>query len=81
MVTIGDELICHFKDKGSPVMMGGDSDSSSKGIMGVAKSGTSCHLLILARSLLNHPFYTDYKCYQNQGNILRLKHSKRHYIC
>ncbi|XP_050394541.1 ufm1-specific protease 1 [Patella vulgata] len=36
-----NELFNHFKDKGSPVMMGGETDNSSKGIMGVCKEPPS----------------------------------------
>lgn len=42
-----DEITKHFREKGSPVMMGGDSDASSKGIMGIAKAPTTYSLLVL----------------------------------
>ncbi|XP_072045124.1 ufm1-specific protease 1-like [Amphiura filiformis] len=39
-------LMEHFQQFGSPVMMGGDTDSSSKGILGVC-TGTKSYLLVL----------------------------------
>ncbi|XP_067950632.1 acylglycerol kinase, mitochondrial-like [Watersipora subatra] len=43
------ELITHFSNRKSPIMMGGESDTSSKGIIGVATSSSndSTYLLIL----------------------------------
>lgn len=42
-----DTLCDHFKTRGSPVMMGGDTDVSSKGIVGVCKSSTDNYLLVV----------------------------------
>ncbi|XP_045196656.2 ufm1-specific protease 1-like [Mercenaria mercenaria] len=33
-----EELVKHFQEYGAPVMMGGDSDSSSKGVVGVCRN-------------------------------------------
>ncbi|XP_066265816.1 ufm1-specific protease 1-like [Branchiostoma lanceolatum] len=41
------ELTEHFRSIGSPVMMGGDTDNSSKGIFGVCGAGNDAHLLIV----------------------------------
>ncbi|XP_067412418.1 LOW QUALITY PROTEIN: ufm1-specific protease 1 [Emydura macquarii macquarii] len=40
-------LYAHFQGGGGPVMLGGDADSSSKGILGVCSAPPSHHLLIL----------------------------------
>lgn len=40
-------LMAHFKTKGSPIMMGGDTDVSSKGIVGVCKNATDTYLLVV----------------------------------
>lgn len=45
--TIVDTLCNHFKTMGSPVMMGGDIDCSSKGIMGIYKSDKDTYLLVV----------------------------------
>ncbi|XP_076063152.1 UFM1 specific peptidase 1 isoform X2 [Oratosquilla oratoria] len=37
----------HFENSGSPIMMGGDTDASSKGIMGIATGATKSYLLIV----------------------------------
>lgn len=43
-----DALLKHFEQQGSPVMMGGDSDASSKGILGVCRTSSGkSHLLVL----------------------------------
>ncbi|XP_069182025.1 ufm1-specific protease 1 isoform X2 [Procambarus clarkii] len=42
-----NSLVDHFKIRGSPVMMGGSTDVSSKGIMGVCKSATQTYLLVV----------------------------------
>lgn len=42
-----EELHQHFVKHGSPVMMGGDRDSSSKGILGVCSGDGGSYLLIL----------------------------------
>ncbi|XP_077984878.1 ufm1-specific protease 2-like isoform X2 [Glandiceps talaboti] len=41
------ELLQHFQSIGAPIMMGGNSDSSSKGILGVAQSPSQSYLLVL----------------------------------
>ncbi|CAH1250341.1 UFSP2 [Branchiostoma lanceolatum] len=41
------ELAEHLRSIGSPVMMGGDTDNSSKGIFGVCVAGNDAHLLIV----------------------------------
>lgn len=41
-----DELCQHFEKHGSPVMMGGDKDNSSKGILGVCSGETGSYLLV-----------------------------------
>ncbi|XP_064628388.1 ufm1-specific protease 1-like [Lineus longissimus] len=40
-------LVEHFKTVGAPVMMGGDTDSSSKGILGVSRDSSDTYLLVL----------------------------------
>ena len=42
-----EELKQHFLTKGAPVMMGGDSDASSKGIIGLCQNESETYLLIL----------------------------------
>uniref|UniRef100_A0A131YUR8 Peptidase family c78 n=1 Tax=Rhipicephalus appendiculatus TaxID=34631 RepID=A0A131YUR8_RHIAP len=43
-----DTLRRHFEQLGSPVMMGGDCDASSKGILGVCQTSSGdSHLLVL----------------------------------
>ncbi|KAM9424496.1 ufm1-specific protease 1 [Pholidichthys leucotaenia] len=41
------ELNRHFEEHGSPVMMGGDRDNSSKGIVGVCSGEKGSYLLVL----------------------------------
>ncbi|XP_071808497.1 ufm1-specific protease 1-like [Asterias amurensis] len=41
------ELLQHFQAFGSPIMMGGDSDASSKGIVGVYVGKKNSYLLVL----------------------------------
>ncbi|XP_024144468.1 inactive Ufm1-specific protease 1 [Oryzias melastigma] len=41
------ELHRHFEKHGSPAMMGGDRDNSSKGILGVCSGEGGSHLLVL----------------------------------
>ncbi|XP_070576398.1 ufm1-specific protease 1-like [Ptychodera flava] len=53
------ELIHHFQNIGSPVMMGGDSDNSSKGILGVAKSSSATYLLVLDPHFYGNPDMTS----------------------
>ncbi|XP_046905051.1 inactive Ufm1-specific protease 1 [Hypomesus transpacificus] len=42
-----EELHQHFQTHGSPVMMGGDRDNSSKGILGVCTGGQGSYLLVM----------------------------------
>lgn len=42
-----EELHHHFETHGSPVMMGGDRDNSSKGILGVCTGAQEIHMLVL----------------------------------
>ncbi|KAG9346619.1 hypothetical protein JZ751_006930 [Albula glossodonta] len=44
---MAEELHQHFQTRGSPVMMGGDRDNSSKGILGVCTSAQGSQLLVL----------------------------------
>uniref|UniRef100_A0A8C8RHW4 UFM1 specific peptidase 1 (inactive) n=1 Tax=Pelusios castaneus TaxID=367368 RepID=A0A8C8RHW4_9SAUR len=53
-------LCAHFQGGGGPVMLGGDADSSSKGILGVCSTPAGPHLLIL------DPHY-----YQGVGGLTR----------
>lgn len=45
-VAVG-ELHQHFEKHGSPVMMGGDRDNSSKGILGVCMGDSGSYLLVV----------------------------------
>ncbi|XP_046341984.2 ufm1-specific protease 1-like [Haliotis rufescens] len=36
-----DQIYSHFRDVGAPVMMGGDTDASSKGIVGACRDPPS----------------------------------------
>jgi hypothetical protein len=45
------ELVEHFKVQGSPVMMGGDRDNLSKGIMGICQGKDMTYLLVVVRIL------------------------------
>ncbi|XP_019724243.1 ufm1-specific protease 1 isoform X1 [Hippocampus comes] len=42
-----EELHQHFGKRGCPVMMGGDRDNSSKGVLGVCTGGAGSYLLIV----------------------------------
>ncbi|XP_036405018.1 inactive Ufm1-specific protease 1 [Megalops cyprinoides] len=44
---VAEELHQHFQSQGSPVMMGGDRDNSSKGILGVCTGARGSYLLVL----------------------------------
>ena len=53
-ITSGDKLIEHiqtliehFTTFGSPVMMGGNEDNQSKGIMGVCQASDQTYLLVV----------------------------------
>lgn len=43
----------HFEKFGSPVMMGGDMDCSSKGVIGVNIGKAAAHLLIVVSAALH----------------------------
>ncbi|KAL0820340.1 hypothetical protein ABMA28_006240 [Loxostege sticticalis] len=45
--TIVDTLVAHFERFGSPIMMGGDVDCSSKGIMGIQINHNDASLLVV----------------------------------
>ena len=47
-------LISHFSTTASPVMMGGDSDASSKGVMGVcqAEEGRTYLLVVVSHEII-----------------------------
>ncbi|XP_049877215.1 ufm1-specific protease 2 [Pectinophora gossypiella] len=45
--NIVEQLKTHFDKFGSPVMMGGDVDCSSKGVMGIRVDGNNASLLIV----------------------------------
>lgn len=45
--SILEALKSHFVQYGSPVMMGGDVDCSSKGIMGIHVNGSDSSLLVV----------------------------------
>lgn len=45
--TIVDTLVSHFDKFGSPVMMGGDVDASSKGILGIHVGQQNTSLLVV----------------------------------
>lgn len=42
-----DDVYQHFLRKGCPIMMGGDMDCSSKGVVGVRKINEKTELLIV----------------------------------
>ncbi|ELT96809.1 hypothetical protein CAPTEDRAFT_205141 [Capitella teleta] len=42
-----EELKRHFAEKGSPIMMGGSTDSASKGILGVCYDANNRHYLLV----------------------------------
>ena len=51
-------LIQHFEKFGSPIMMGGDIDASSKGIFGVAQDkNDSFYLLVIDQEILFHGLF------------------------
>lgn len=45
--NITEKVKQHFEKFGSPVMMGGDIDCSSKGVMGIRDCGPNTSLLIV----------------------------------
>ncbi len=42
------ELKEHFRDNNAPIMMGGDADNASKGILGICESSTGSSYLLVA---------------------------------
>lgn len=54
--SVVESLCSHFEKFGSPVMMGGDVDCSSKGVVGVHSDGDNSELLIVVRKLIQFPF-------------------------
>lgn len=52
--TIVDALVSHFDKFGSPVMMGGNVDASSKGIVGIHVGPRDASLLIVVRLGYKH---------------------------
>uniref|UniRef100_A0A8C1QXJ4 UFM1-specific peptidase 1 (non-functional) n=1 Tax=Cyprinus carpio TaxID=7962 RepID=A0A8C1QXJ4_CYPCA len=59
------DLHDHFLTHGSPVMMGGDRDSSSKGILGVCTGKQGSYLLVMDPHYFGCPL--DKKSLQSQG--------------
>ena len=51
-----DAILAHFREHGSPLMMGGDADCSSKGIFGAVKAEKKGFLLVV------DPHYYGKKC-------------------
>ncbi|XP_064181687.1 inactive Ufm1-specific protease 1 [Anguilla rostrata] len=47
LAGVAEELHRHFQTQGCPVMMGGDRDNSSKGIVGVSTGARGSHLLVI----------------------------------
>ncbi|XP_043933246.1 inactive Ufm1-specific protease 1 isoform X2 [Protopterus annectens] len=47
LVEYAEVVYSHFRNSGSPVMMGGDSDNSSKGILGICSGQKGHYLLVL----------------------------------
>ncbi|XP_064490371.1 ufm1-specific protease 1-like [Ornithodoros turicata] len=58
-----DRIVEHFNTIGSPIMMGGDNDASSKGVLGICSSIDRSYLLIL------DPHYSSPTC--NSIDILQ----------
>lgn len=56
--SIVDVLVSHFVKFGSPVMMGGDIDCSSKGIMGIHVENEEASLLVVVSNCYSSSFYT-----------------------
>lgn len=52
LIAIVDGLINHFERFGSPVMMGGDVDCSSKGVMGIHVVDNEASLLIVVSNVV-----------------------------
>ena len=51
--TVCDALENHFTTVGSPVMMGGDSDNMSKGIVGMCVGKSKTYLLVVVSMSLS----------------------------
>ncbi|XP_034020362.1 inactive Ufm1-specific protease 1 [Thalassophryne amazonica] len=49
------ELHQHFQKHGSPAMMGGDRDNSSKAVLGVCSGGEGSYLLVVDPHYYGHP--------------------------
>ncbi|GFT44049.1 ufm1-specific protease 1 [Nephila pilipes] len=49
-----NDITQHFMDFGSPIMMGGDKDCSSKGILGISETENGTFLLILDPHFQEH---------------------------
>ncbi|GFT05159.1 ufm1-specific protease 1 [Trichonephila clavipes] len=49
-----NDIIQHFMDFGSPIMMGSDKDCSSKGILGISETENGSFLLILDPHFPDH---------------------------
>lgn len=62
-----DALLSHFDKFGSPVMMGGDADASSKGIVGVHVGQRDASLLVVVR--------IDFDCFLQKNSYLILRNS------
>ncbi|XP_016425780.1 ufm1-specific protease 1-like [Sinocyclocheilus rhinocerous] len=60
-----EDLHDHFLTRGSPVMMGGDRDNSSKGILGVCTGKWGSYLLVMDPHYFGCPL--DKKSLQSQG--------------
>jgi len=60
-----DPLSRHFESIGSPLMMGGDTDASSKGILGICGNDSNTYLLVLDPHLSKPP--CDAASVQMQG--------------
>ena len=80
-ITSGGELkhhaemiMSHFKENGSPIMMGGDSDAASKGIMGIARSNSSYYLLILVSDHTIVILYSYISVPKTLGSLFCLGH-------
>lgn len=79
-----EELHQHFLTHGSPVMMGGDRDASSKGILGVCSGDKGSYLLILDPHYFGH--YLEKMELQRQGwvawrKVSSLDHSSFYNLC
>ncbi|KAJ8389303.1 hypothetical protein AAFF_G00121680 [Aldrovandia affinis] len=81
---VAQELHQHFQAHGSPVMMGGDRDNSSKGILGVCTSAQGSHVLVLDPHYCGPPL--DRESAQRLGwvswkKVASLDHSSFYNLC